>query len=152
MLYRTQLYCLVFMDELSKSFRNWTKCLTKLSKWRTLYLFKQMRNSLQVLHDWHIVVKSFFKSKTFKQHLNIYLDFAYVFCLFVSEGHKTIFHRQIDFDLMIVNKSSKKIGYKYILHRLIFILYWRTHTHICILSQWTKQRITSTIYLSSLKQ
>lgn len=135
------------MDELSKSFRNWTKCLTKLSKWRTLYLFKQMRNSLQVLYDWHIVDKSFFKSKTFKRHLNIYSDFAYVFCLFVSEGRRMICHRQIDFDLMIVNKSPKK---KKIYLTQAYIHSLSKNTHICILSQWTKQRITSTIYLSSL--
>lgn len=55
-------------------------------------------NSLQVLHDWHVVVKSFFKS-TFKRHLNIYLNFVYDFCVPVSDGRKMIFHRQIDFEL-----------------------------------------------------
>lgn len=69
-----------------------------------------MRNSLQVLYDWHIVDKSFFKSKTFKRHLNIYLDFAYVFCLFVSEGRRMICHRQIDFGLMIVSSIGGCIG------------------------------------------
>lgn len=93
-------------------------------------------------------------SKTFKRHLNIYLDIPCAFCLLVFEGRKTIFNRQIDFDLTMVERFPKKMGYKSIKHRLIFILYQRTnkhtHTHICILSQWTKQRITSTNYLSLL--
>lgn len=87
-----------------------------------------MRNSLQVLYDWHIVDKSFFKSKTFKRHLNIYLDFAYVFCLFVSEGRRMICHRQIDFDLMIVNKSPKKKKI-YLTQAYIHSLSKNTHTY-----------------------
>lgn len=42
---------------------------------------------------------SFFTSTTFKRHLNIYLNFAYDFCLPVSDGRKMIFHTQIDFEL-----------------------------------------------------
>lgn len=107
------MYYLVFTDEMSKSFKYLTKCLTQLSKWRTL--FKQTINYiLKVLHDW--------KSTTFESHLNIYLNSTYVLCLSVSDDRTLISHRYADFELTYRRQMPQKRKVTNIQLRFIFIL------------------------------